>query len=361
VIDTRPYDSRRFVRPIITSKTDLSGLDLRLPALRREVFLRVWEFNTRHRIHPGCVHFLIPALRDTYGWDDESFLWFLFINGQTQNPAMTLLIHTQFPTPADAPAAAQYVHDNYKRLDWDMDRRYQKAKFGEAVGFYLNEVRRWGSQRAFLTRDSWDELWEVIGEIPGMGRLAIWSYLEYLYIGQVHDYDAPSLMLNRTHGSKSHRNGLCIVTGNEVYDHHKSNPNWDGRYSPELIEYLHSEGELLLSEARSRMENNREVGRLTLESTLCTYKSFWRVNRRYPGVYADMLYDRIRKAQSRFPEFDFGSLWSARAAYLPEYLRAETYLSPDVPTAVSREKQNHYRLTGRFLAPFSIEFPDMGV
>ena len=80
---------------------------------------------------------------------------------------------------------------------------------------------------------------------------------------------------------------------------------------------------------------------------LCTYKSWHRPNRRYPGVYLDMFHDRIKKAETTWPEEDFGLFWDARKTYLPAHLRLE-----DNPhdVGVKPEKQNHYRLTGQVIA-----------
>jgi hypothetical protein len=84
-----------------------------------------------------------------------------------------------------------------------------------------------------------------------------------------------------------------------------------------------------------------------LESAFCTYKSWHRPNRRYPGVYVDMFHDRIKKAEEAWPEEDFGLFWEARQVWLPDYLRLE-----DNPgdAGVKPEKQNHYRLTGQVIA-----------
>jgi hypothetical protein len=83
-----------------------------------------------------------------------------------------------------------------------------------------------------------------------------------------------------------------------------------------------------------------------MESALCTYKSWHRVNRRYPNVYNDMFYDRLRKTQSAWPEEDLSPFWEARRRFLPDYLRLEdmTHDPGCVPV-----KQNHYRLTGQVI------------
>jgi hypothetical protein len=81
-----------------------------------------------------------------------------------------------------------------------------------------------------------------------------------------------------------------------------------------------------------------------MESTFCTFKSFHRKNRRYPNVYNDMFYRRLKDSERAFPEEDYSLLWEARKAYLPAALRLED--TPGDP-GLCPEKQNHYRNTGQ--------------
>jgi len=113
--------------------------------------------------------------------------------------------------------------------------------------------------------------------------------------------------------------------------------------------WLKEEGARLLEEAKQRAQGkpySYDVSYFTLESALCTYKSWHRPNRRFPNVYADMFHDRIKKAESHWPGRDFGEFWAARRECLPEHLRLE-----DNPADVGVKpiKQNHYRETGQII------------
>jgi hypothetical protein len=91
-----------------------------------------------------------------------------------------------------------------------------------------------------------------------------------------------------------------------------------------MLAWLNKEAAQLLEEARQRVAGKPyayDVSYFTLESTFCTYKSWHRPNRRYPGVYLDMFHDRIKKAESTWPEENFSLFWEARNAYLPAHLR----------------------------------------
>ena len=165
------------------------------------------------------------------------------------------------------------------------------------------------------------------------------SYIEYLWIAGL-NIDCDNLFLEDITGSKSHRNGLCKVLGRDDYDWNKN----DVVYPDEFIEWLKKEAEILLNEAKERI-NHPQVSYFTLESTLCCYKGWHRVNRRYPNVYNDMFYDRIRYAESRWGKI-FDCFWEARKKYLPRHLRLEDN-SGDI--GLNKVKQNHYRKTGQVI------------
>ena len=317
------------------------GMDFRLPQYRREVFMRFYEFHLRYGTNPGCVYFLLPWLGEHLGLSVEQQYWMAFINGNTQNPVTTYIILREFPEPR-LQHLKEWFDANYHRLEFDIDRRYQKGKFVEAVISYVNVKCTFQTQRDYFARVAeagWAATWRTVSKFAHFGRLSTWSYLEYLKIIGL-PLEPDDLMLRDKQGSRSHRNGLCKVLGRDDLDWHESNPGFNG-YSPEVLEWLEAEAVTLKAELTSRLGDR--VSNLTLESALCTYKSWHRPNRRYPNVYADMLHGRIQRAERLWPEIDFKPFWEARASHLPRYLRLEC--NPADPGLCS-EKQNYYRLHG---------------
>jgi hypothetical protein len=199
------------------------------------------------------------------------------------------------------------------------------------------------------------EMWKAATSIPTFGRLSAFSYLEYLRIMDI-PFDCETLFLDDLSGSKSHRNGLCKVMGLDQFDWHDSNPSFDGKYPKDLIEFLTIAGENLRDDMWIRAKDKGyrgDVSYFTLESTLCTYKSWHRPNRRYPNVYNDMLYYRIKNVQEKWAGEDLGVFWQAREDNLPTHLRLED--NPHDPGLVPL-KQNHYRLTGQVIM-MDVEYP----
>jgi len=333
-----------------------AGMDFREPRYRREVFLRFYEFHLRYRSHPGCVYYLFDELGE--GWTEEQKLWFAFINGNTQNPVTSWLIfqHHSNLDCLDPLEFCRWFTDHYEDLAFDTDRRFHKKSFLASVERYIGLVSKSGSQYRLFDgmcepgagdRKRFRSIWAGVNrDFISFGRLSTFSYLEYLRIMGL-EVDCDSLFLDDMQGSKSHRNGLAKVCGRDDLDWHPSNPGFDGTYTLQLLSWLKAEGHALLAEARWRFKGcpfEHDVSYFTLESALCTYKSWHRLNRRYPNVYNDMLHDRIRNAEKKWgalPEF-----WRARAQALPAALRLED--NPKDP-GVKPVKQNHYLHTGQVI------------
>ena len=339
----------------LTPEQLTAGLDFRLPQHRRAVFLRAYEFHLKYGTMPGCVYFLFPWLATHYGWTQEQKLWFAFLNGNTQNPVTSWLIFRQFPAVdrLDELELGRWFVAQYARLEFDTDRRYHKKNFLRAVAGYLLMIGR-GTQRTLFegilqssdAQENYRQLWGRTKSFYSFGRLSMFSYSEYLRIMGL-PIECDQLFLHDLEGSKSHRNGLCKVLGRDDLDWHDSNPAFTG-YSQDVLQWLRQEGALLLQEARERCAGQpyaASVSYETLESQLCNYKSWYRPNRRYPNVYADMLHGRIRRAEAVWGE-SLDLFWQARRESLPLHLRLED--TPRDP-GVHPSKQNHFRLTGEVI------------
>ena len=292
--------------------------DWRLPENRREIFQRFYTCHLRWKAHPGLVYSWLPAIAERYELTTAERAWLVWLNGNTQNPVTSLLLLEASDCSArNWRKAVDFWNEHFTKLEWDTDRRHQKGKFGEATAKWIDgpgEAPALGWR--FAAERGWDETWSFAVGQPYMGRLSAWSMTEYARIMFPEVPDAATLLL-RDSASKSHRNGLSIIAGwGDAYR------DWDRLdldvYLPELEEL----GSSLLEEARVRNPGNPDVSYLTMESTLCTYKSWHKPNRRYPNVYSDMHHDRIMKAEGRFGDI-FGLQWDARARALPEYLRLD--------------------------------------
>lgn len=330
------------------------GLDFRKPQYRREVFLRFYEFHLENRAHPGCVYYAMPWLDKKHHLDQEQKLWLAFINGNTQNIVTSWTIFKRFPK-VGIKGLSTWFKNNYTKLAWDTDRRYHKKDFIKAVECYHDLVGS-SQQKYFASlmketeEESFNNLWEALRrDFYTFGRLSAFSYSEYLRIMGI-PIVCPTLFLRDLSGSRSHRNGLAKVLGRDDMDWYRET-NFKGDYTEEEFIWLEGEAAQLLAEAKKRTAKNknvdpREVHYFTLESALCTYKSWHRKNRRYPNVYNDMFYYRINKGAEEFGKDEVEQFWHCREECLPWYLLMErcTWDPGLVP-----EKQNYYRETGHVI------------
>jgi hypothetical protein len=295
----------------------------------------------------------------------EQVLWLCYLNGVCQNIVTSFLLwrecknFEEVKTEQGQQRLFKFFRDNYTKFGWDTDRKWVKNKFEETIRSYVKNVGN-NTQEGYFNSittshdryRNFDKLWEVVlNKFDYFGRLATFSYLEYLKIAGI-NIDCSNLFLEDITGSKSHRNGLCKVLGRDDLDWRIGNEGVV--YSTEIIDWLKMEGERLIVEMWERTspaENwYRDIGYFTLETTLCCYKSWHRENRRYPNVYNDLFYERIKYAERKWsgvlPKFVFNVFWEARKHYLPEYLRKE---DNPLDCGVKPQKQNHYLRTGQVI------------
>lgn len=336
------------------------GMDFRKPEYRREVFLRFYEFHLKYKAHAGGVYQFIPYLSEFYKWNTEQKLWYATINGLTQYPMTSLEIFKHIPVPPFDDEVFKnfkdWFNNNWRILPFDSDRKYQKRLCPDAIEkINLLIKSKYNSLEKLYTGD-FNTLWKrARTELYTLGRLGAWSGLEFIKIAGKGflDFEFNTLMIRDLSGSKSHRNGLCIVLGRDELDwHDKLNPTFNGKYTDKQLSWLEQEGKILLNEARERFKDREffdDVGYETLETTLCCYKSWHRPNRRYPNVYNDMAYSRLVETESKNPNINLNPFWKAREKYLPEFLRIEcNYDHPQYGKyTLSKLHQNYYRETGR--------------
>jgi hypothetical protein len=328
-------------------------VDYRLPENRREYFSALYRMNLDHAVMPGLVYLYLPALRKHYGWDDETTLWAAFINGLTQSPLTTLRILERLP--ACPPAGAElksftdWFNTEWANLHFDTDRLKNKRNTVEAIKSYAGAVAMFASQVDMLTNKSYAALWEIANLFHSMGRLSCFSYLEYVHLLGF-GAECDNLMFEDKSGSRSHRNGMLFLLGHDNYVWDKRAGNgFDGNYDDfdKLVSYLDMESRVFLQVFNEDFPH-AHANNFTLESQCCQFKNGF-FARRYPGVYADMAWDRIKWYEERNTAWHLTSVFrSIRADNLPEWLREEC----EVKSINRKFKATRFKETG---VPFRAE------
>lgn len=302
--------------------------DYRRPENRMEYFKKLYDMNLSYGVMPGLVYLYMPSLAAKYKWDAEQKLWFAFLNGMTQNPITSLILFGQLPVCP--PAGAQllkfdsWFNENWDFLQFDTDRVKNKRNTVDSIKSYAALVEQAGGQEALHAGKTYSECWEVASQIFSFGRLSTFSYLEYVYLNGF-GIDCDDLMFNDKSGSKSHRNGMLLLMGMDhlVWDKRADN-GFDGNYEnfDKMCSWLTDKAEVVLGSYKANHTYNIHAGNFTLESNLCTFKNHF-YGRRYPGVYADMAWERILWADEHGHREHTAVFKDIRNEYLPEWLLCE--------------------------------------
>ena len=303
-------------------------LDYRTTENRYKYFDKLYELNLTHGIMPGLVYLYMPALADINNWDNEEKLWFAFLNGLTQNPITSLRLMKQLeqvpPAGAMLTRFTDWFNTEWETLQFDTDRRYQKKDTVQAIRTYAQLVADHGSQEKMLTGKTYQELWNLVrNNYHSFGRLSSFSYLEYVHLNGF-GADCDDLLFEDKSGSKSHRNGMLFLLGQDhlIWDK-RANNGFNGDYQDfkTLCAGLNEDSYDFLNGFREANPDVPNANRFTLESNLCTFKNHF-FGRRYPGVYADMAWERIEWAEAR-GQHQFTRVFRDIRTILPKWLRDE--------------------------------------
>jgi hypothetical protein len=183
-------------------------------------------------------------------------------------------------------------------------------------------VAQAGSQQALLT-GTYPELWARMSQVVSFGRLSTFSYLEYVKI-MGWGADCDDLMFGNLDGSRSHRNGMLMLLGlDHLVMDKRANTGVKGYKDLKgLARQLTDYAQEYLYDFREENPGVPNVGNFTLESNLCTFKNGF-YGRRFPGVYADMAWDRIVWADEHGLQRHTKIFKEIRLDSLPEWLLIE--------------------------------------
>ena len=304
-------------------------IDYRLKENRLTYFKQLYNLNLVFRIHPGLVYLYMPELKKHFGWSDETALYYATINGHTQNPITSLKIMEFIPalpqSEAEWKSAQKHFDEQWANLSFDTDRNKQKKDTIKGLRSYAELVKVAGSQAALWSpKKRYTELWDTANRVQSFGRLSSFSYLEYVKLNGF-GADCTDLMFYDHSGSRSHRNGMFFLLGADDHVFDKRQPNsHDGKYEEfeSLCEQLETKAEKILREFQDEYGYHPNISKFTLESCLCQFKNGF-FSRRYPGVYADMAWDRIQWYDIRGMKHLTSVFKDIRKKHLPEWLRQE--------------------------------------
>lgn len=345
-------------------------MDYRLKENRFKLFKDFYWFHTKYKIHPGLVYLYLPEI--TKGMTKEQKYWTAFLEGCTQNPNTVYAILKFFPdrpqTEEEMRYFEEFCNDCYHQLEYDTDRIHYKGKLYKQLVEYNKLIG--SSQEKVFEQDLYDadpkkyftNVFEfVLKKVWGFGRMSTWSYVEFIKICCGLNYEYWNFYMNDQESSMSMRNGLFILYGRDDLHVWKELPDNPTSHTKEQMEWAEQEVRALLDYLKTQYTDIEVTGE-TLESALCAFKNMFR-GRRYPNIYTDMSYDRIKKAESLWGnKIDYSIFWKIRAENLPLELLKEYnyngYIRETAEVAVNLDKQMYFRNTGMplYLGLFKPEY-----
>lgn len=261
-------------------------------------------------------------LHDRFEHNTEQRYWLSWLYGNTYNLPSAWIMLNEFPDfeCVDQERIDWWNTENFKNIPYQTDTKWSKGHLGKMFASYKKEIRGVPQEEffmAFMTddkRESFDNVWDYVKKnFFKFGRYSTWFYLQHMEATCNLPIEPSSMMLNDYSGSKSHRNGLLFVTGNDDLINEKLEPK---KY--EELEVFCDEFILDLRERYPELK--REINFFTLETALCAFKKLFRKSRgRYLGYYLDRQAEEIKKV-SNWSGIEWEVLWQARLETLHEKL-----------------------------------------
>lgn len=308
--------------------------DYRLPENREHGFLAYAEamYST------GELHQQLRLMDWTLDPTDlESKFWLCFLWGACYNAITPWVMLTRFRgVPRDEASLARWYNRSFERQRFDVDCRYRKSKMLACIASYRSWLDGRSQADALLPlllappADQYRLLSAAANSWYTFGRLSVWNWIEAVAVVTRNQYalDSPNFLLCDRVGSESNRNGVACVSGHhELYTKHgklkDSTPIADADTGK-----LEAVAESLFVRARDAFSGRpglHFVSRLNMETVFCWYKKMFSrpTNSRYLGWDGDRTWEELRYLESHWPEYPVLPLYDARAAALPDYLRAE--------------------------------------
>jgi hypothetical protein len=280
---------------------------------RREGFLQWWATSTAvGDVDPSL--WMMRYLNERFEHNIDERLWFSWLFHTYLLPTSWIL-KQEFPDEelASVERFESYVNENYARIRHERDCKWSRGHLAQMYASYHGWVGN-GSQHNKFTQmcqgspeENFWTLWKEFDSLWKFGRYTKFFILQTYKQTCDIPIDCPTLFLNDSSGSKSHRNGLCFAAGKD---------DWVNQpLSAKEYAWLEGFGADLIVEAKSRWPKYAsEFDNFSLETAACSYKKLWRTaNGRYIGYYNDRVAEQIKKAESDgWSGIDWNVLWQTR-------------------------------------------------
>lgn len=285
---------------------------------RRELFKKYYHWSLKTNDCDPAI-FLMNYVNKRMELNIEQRYWFAWLYGNTYNVATAWILFNEFPDfeNVDSDRLSVWNQDNYKRLRYQVDNKWQKGHLPVMFESYKQNIYSRGRTQSeyfqsLCTGDGVYNFYTMQGEIVKnwykFGRYLSWFYLQTL--SETCDLNiTPSDLLLKESSSESHRKGLMYALAlDDIIDI---------KHDKELFGILDLEADELLEDMKTEFPDV-QADYFSMETTLCAFKKIFRKKHgRYLGYYLDRQAEDIKKCQEDgWNGIDWQLLWDGREEIL---------------------------------------------
>jgi len=274
----------------------------------------------------------------------EQRYWVAWLYGNTYQLATAWVIANEFPDfeNVDLDRLTKWNNENYKRLRYQSDQKWQKGHLPKMFESYRAAVAPYGTQQKLFeticnSQDpytNFDSLYSYTKKhFYKFGRYSSWFYLQTLKETCGLNISPRDLILNEDN-THTQRAGLCyILAKDELAGDKKLYRN------KEMVSEMNAIASDIVNQFNTKYPNLK-CDMFLLETCLCAFKKTFRKRKgRYLGYYLDRQYEDIVQVESdHWPGIDWQLLWDGRR----EILDSRTIRS----TGVLQQDMDHFTDTG---------------
>ena len=297
-------------------------MDYRLKQNRKQAFIEWYAWSLKYGDCDPPI-WLLNYLFKRYEHNVEQKLWIAWIYGTTYHLPTAWVIWNEFPDfeLVGLDRLKQWNNENYKRLRYQTDTKYNKGFLPQQFESYKNWIGNKTQVEKFEELKTFDNVWNsVIKNLYKFGRYSTWFYMQTLNECVGLDLIPKDLKLDDYSGSKSHRNGLCYALGLDDWINKK--------LTKTEIEHLETES----IQIQNTISTNYKLSGnpYKMETALCSFKKIFRKKQgRYLGYYLDRQAEEIAQVQSDgWKGIEWDVFWQARTETLHPDLYSSIKIKP---------------------------------
>jgi hypothetical protein len=263
--------------------------------------------------------FLMNYVNNRMELNIEQRFWLAWLYGNNYQLATSWVIMNEFPDfeNVDLDRLTESNNDNYKRLRYQSDQKWQKGHLPKMFESYRENIYKLGNnqQEAFskicssvYPAENFNKLYKYISDNSfKFGRYSSWFYIQTLKETCGINVESNDLLLsdNNTHAQ---RDGLCYAAALDEFVGDKT------LYKDKsVIKTLDEISVSIIDNIKSKYPEVK-VDMFLLETALCAFKKTFRKTRgRYLGYYLDRQLEDIKEVENDGWEgIDWQLMWQGR-------------------------------------------------